>query len=137
MNNNQSQLQFSSKKIPVTVLGATGVVGQRFLRRIANHPWFYPQFLAASDRSAGKKYAEACRWRSGLSYAGVCRGKSRPMFSRACIFSHCVFSSRCVPHARSSHCLQSVGAYVLECKRLQNGRRHSSPYSRAQPNTLN
>ena len=60
-----------SKKIPVTILGATGVVGQRFLRRIAAHPWFYPAFLAASDRSAGKRYADACQWHlGGTPYAG-------------------------------------------------------------------
>ncbi len=58
-------------RIPVTILGATGVVGQRFLRRIATHPWFYPAFLAASDRSAGKRYAEACQWHlGGTPYAG-------------------------------------------------------------------
>ena len=38
-------------KIPVTVLGATGVVGQRFVRRLANHPLFRVEYLAASERS--------------------------------------------------------------------------------------
>lgn len=52
-------------KIPVTILGATGVVGQRFLRRLANHPWFEVQHLAASDRSAGKAYSHACQWHLG------------------------------------------------------------------------
>lgn len=50
-------------KIPVGVLGATGVVGQRFLSLLDQHPWFEPVWLAASDRSAGKTYAEAARWR--------------------------------------------------------------------------
>lgn len=50
-------------RIPVAVLGATGMVGQRFLERLANHPRFEVAELAASDRSAGKAYAEACTWR--------------------------------------------------------------------------
>lgn len=48
--------------IPVAVLGATGSVGQRFVSLLENHPWFKVVALAASDRSVGKPYAEACRW---------------------------------------------------------------------------
>src|ERR1700753_3963626 len=47
----------------VGILGATGAVGQRFIQLLANHPWFEITWLAASDRSAGKPYAEACTWR--------------------------------------------------------------------------
>ena len=47
----------------VGILGATGMVGQRFIQMLANHPWFEISWLAASDRSAGKTYAEACRWK--------------------------------------------------------------------------
>src|SRR5918994_5683092 len=50
-------------KIPVGVLGATGAVGQRFIQLLAGHPWFEVAEVAASDRSAGKPYAEACTWR--------------------------------------------------------------------------
>jgi aspartate-semialdehyde dehydrogenase len=50
-------------KIPVGILGATGAVGQRFIQLLANHPWFEVAEVAASDRSAGKPYAEACTWR--------------------------------------------------------------------------
>lgn len=50
-------------KIPVGVLGATGTVGQRFLERLADHPWFEVVAVAASERSAGRPYAEAARWR--------------------------------------------------------------------------
>jgi aspartate-semialdehyde dehydrogenase len=50
-------------RIPVGILGATGVVGQRFLQLLENHPWFEPAWLAASDRSAGLPYEEAVRWR--------------------------------------------------------------------------
>ena len=50
-------------KTPVAVLGATGAVGQRFIQLLADHPWFEVAEVAASDRSAGKPYAEACTWR--------------------------------------------------------------------------
>jgi len=50
-------------KIPVGVLGATGMVGQRFIQLLENHPWFEVAWLAASDRSSGKPYAEAAKWR--------------------------------------------------------------------------
>jgi aspartate-semialdehyde dehydrogenase len=51
-----------SKRIPVAVLGATGAVGQMFIRLLANHPWFELAELAASERSAGRRYAEAAHW---------------------------------------------------------------------------
>ncbi len=53
----------AQKKIPVGVLGATGVVGQRFIQLLEHHPWFEVAWLAASERSAGQAYAEAARWR--------------------------------------------------------------------------
>ena len=46
-------------KIPVGILGATGMVGQQYISLLLNHPWFEPRFLAASPRSAGKKYKDA------------------------------------------------------------------------------
>ena len=49
-------------QIPVAVLGATGSVGQRFVSLLDHHPWFKVVALAASDRSVGQKYADACRW---------------------------------------------------------------------------
>ena len=52
-----------NEKIPVGILGATGVVGQRFIQMLERHPWFEVAWLAASDRSEGKVYAEAARWR--------------------------------------------------------------------------
>lgn len=51
------------KKIEVGILGATGMVGQRFVSLLERHPWFQVQWLAASERSAAKKYLEACNWR--------------------------------------------------------------------------
>src|SRR5882672_2650904 len=50
-------------KLPIGILGATGIVGQRFVQMLEHHPWFEVAWLAASDRSEGKSYAEAARWR--------------------------------------------------------------------------
>ena len=47
----------------VAILGATGAVGQRFIELLQGHPWFEIAVLAASERSAGKKFHEACKWR--------------------------------------------------------------------------
>lgn len=52
----------SSEKIPVAVLGATGSVGQKFISLLAGHPWFEVKMVAASDKSAGKKYRDAVNW---------------------------------------------------------------------------
>lgn len=49
-------------KIPVGVLGATGMVGQQFVRLLQGHPWFEITVLTGSERSAGKAYGEACTW---------------------------------------------------------------------------
>jgi aspartate-semialdehyde dehydrogenase len=49
-------------KIPVAILGATGSVGQKFIELLTNHPWFEITELAASERSANKKYSEATKW---------------------------------------------------------------------------
>ena len=52
-----------SKKYRVGILGATGTVGQRFIQLLEGHPQFELTALAASDRSQGKAYKEACAWR--------------------------------------------------------------------------
>src|ERR1700704_1807459 len=52
-----------SQKLPVGILGATGIVGQRFIQMLEDHPWFEVSWLAASDRSEGRLYSEAARWR--------------------------------------------------------------------------
>jgi aspartate-semialdehyde dehydrogenase len=51
-----------SSKRKVAILGATGAVGQRFIQLLQGHPWFKIEVLAASERSAGKKYKNACNW---------------------------------------------------------------------------
>ncbi len=50
------------RRLRAAVLGATGAVGQTFLRRLADHPWFEVGDLVASGRSAGRPYGEAVRW---------------------------------------------------------------------------
>jgi len=59
-------------RIPVGILGATGMVGQHFVKFLQNHPWFDITWVGASDRSAGKPYREATAWRlDGAMPAGV------------------------------------------------------------------
>lgn len=50
------------QRIAVAILGATGLVGQRLMQMLAEHPWFDVRVVAASDHSVGKKYAEAVKW---------------------------------------------------------------------------
>ena len=50
-------------RIDVGVLGATGMVGQQFALQLARHPWFSLTWLAASERSEGRRYREAAPWR--------------------------------------------------------------------------
>ena len=61
--NDEKGATVSAQKIEVGVLGATGMVGQQFISRLANHPWFEVRWLAASERSEGKPYATAAPWR--------------------------------------------------------------------------
>jgi aspartate-semialdehyde dehydrogenase len=49
-------------RIEVGILGATGMVGQHFVRFLEGHPWFDLRWVGASDRSAGKKYRDAAAW---------------------------------------------------------------------------
>ena len=60
------------QKLKVGILGATGMVGQRFISLLENHPWFEVVTVAASPRSAGKTYEEAVggRWKMDDTDAG-------------------------------------------------------------------
>jgi aspartate-semialdehyde dehydrogenase len=53
----------NENRIPIGILGATGMVGQQFVKFLQNHPWFEIAWVGASDRSAGKPYREATSWR--------------------------------------------------------------------------
>src|SRR5690606_41865300 len=57
----------SDGRIQVAILGATGNVCQRFIELLEDHPWCRVAGLAASDRSAGRKYRDATEWRLGAS----------------------------------------------------------------------
>ena len=61
------------QKIPVGILGATGMVGQQYIALLNNHPWFEVSFVAASPRSAGVPYRQAVsgRWQLARSYDPV------------------------------------------------------------------
>jgi aspartate-semialdehyde dehydrogenase len=58
-----STADLGGRQIEVGVLGATGMVGQQFIKLLAGHPWFKTTWLAASERSEGRSYAEAMKWR--------------------------------------------------------------------------
>ncbi|HSS38867.1 MAG TPA: aspartate-semialdehyde dehydrogenase [Polyangia bacterium] len=60
-------MAWSSNRIPVAVVGATGLAGQQFLASLADHPFFEIRKLAASSRSAGKKLADALKDDKGAS----------------------------------------------------------------------
>jgi aspartate-semialdehyde dehydrogenase len=63
----------AEQKLQVGILGATGVVGQRFIQLLENHPWFEVSWLAASDRSAGQTYGDVVRWRLKTAIPGPVR----------------------------------------------------------------
>jgi aspartate-semialdehyde dehydrogenase len=60
-----------AQRIEVGILGATGMVGQQFIVRLADHPWFKVSWLAASERSEGKPYADAAPWRLSTPMPGA------------------------------------------------------------------
>lgn len=64
----------AGKKWRAGVLGATGLVGQRLVKLLANHPWFELTEVAASERSSGKTYSEAVRWHLDGPIPDVARG---------------------------------------------------------------
>jgi len=78
-------------RIEVGILGATGMVGQNFIKFLENHPWFDLKWLGASDRSAGKKYRDAASWHLGGeapdSIAGLTVEESKPGNAPRLLFS--------------------------------------------------
>ena len=55
------------RQLEVGILGATGMVGQQFVRLLAGHPWFKTAWLGASERSEGRTYSEAMKWRLSIA----------------------------------------------------------------------
>jgi aspartate-semialdehyde dehydrogenase len=80
------------RRWPVAILGATGAVGQTFIRCLANHPWFEIAELAASERSAGKRYRDVARWLEGTLPDDVATQVVLPC-DPTCIRSPIVFSA--------------------------------------------
>jgi aspartate-semialdehyde dehydrogenase len=78
-------------RIEVGILGATGMVGQHFVKFLQGHPWFDLKWLGASDRSAGKKYSAATAWHLGGaqpdSVADLLVQESRPGNAPRLLFS--------------------------------------------------
>jgi aspartate-semialdehyde dehydrogenase len=77
-------------RIEVGILGATGMVGQHFIRFLQGHPWFDLKWLGASDRSAGKHYRDAMTWHLGVapdSVAGITVDECKPGNAPRLLFS--------------------------------------------------
>lgn len=80
-----------ARKLRVGILGATGTVGQRFVQMLEHHPQFQVTALAASDRSEGRAYADACTWKLSTempeSVKRICVQAPRPPLDCDLIFS--------------------------------------------------
>jgi aspartate-semialdehyde dehydrogenase len=77
-------------RIEVGILGATGMVGQHFIKFLQGHPWFDLKWLGASDRSAGKKYRDAMTWHLGVvpdAVADIVVDECRPDHAPRLVFS--------------------------------------------------
>ena len=77
-------------RIQVGILGATGMVGQHFIKFLQGHPWFDLKWVGASDRSAGKKYRDAMNWHLGAvpdSVAGLTVEDCKPGNAPRLLFS--------------------------------------------------
>src|SRR5256886_3547736 len=71
--NGQKRVRSVKKKWRAGVLGATGIVGQRLVKLLSDHPWFELTEVAASERSSGRTYAEAVRWHLETPIPAVAR----------------------------------------------------------------
>ena len=81
-------------RIRVGILGATGTVGQQFVQLLDGHPWFEVTCLAASGRSEGQTYGEACRWRASADMPAMVRDtRVRPCEPEALSDCDLVFSA--------------------------------------------
>jgi len=69
----QKRIRTVKKKWRAGVLGATGIVGQRLVKLLSEHPWFELTEVAASERSSGRTYAEAVRWHLETPIPAVAR----------------------------------------------------------------
>ena len=93
MSSPSKQSGVPTRKRRVAVLGATGAVGQTFVRLLENHPWFELAEVAASERSAGKKYGETVRWVSAGQMPESVVGRTIVACDPAAVSSGIVFSA--------------------------------------------
>ena len=101
------------RRIPVAVLGATGAVGQTFVRLLDGHPWFELIAVAASERSAGRSYAEAAHWLGGAMPSRVAALPVVPC-DPACVDAPLVFSALdAAPAADVEAAFARAGRFVL------------------------
>ena len=99
-----------SPKLPVAILGATGAVGQTFVRLLEGHPWFRIAEVAASERSAGQRYGDVTKWIEGTMPAAVA-GMTVTLCDPSTVKSPIVFSA-----------LDATAAAVLEPAFATDGR---------------
>jgi len=106
-----------SQKTPVTILGATGSVGQRFVSLLENHPWFEIAKLCASDKSEGKTYAQATNWILSTPIPASIRDRKisscTPSVKEGLTFS--ALSSNVAGPIETSYAAQ--GAKVISCSK--------------------
>ncbi len=106
-------------KIAVGVLGATGAVGQKFIKLLENHPWFEVSEVAASERSAGRPYQDAVAWKQTTPIPGsVGRLEVRPCAPG--LKCHVVFSGLDAAVAGPVEEVFAQAGYVV----LSNSRNH-------------
>ena len=84
-----------SAKIPVGVLGATGAVGQKFIKLLEDHPWFEVTEVAASERTSGKLYGDAVSWKQVTPIPEAVRISGSPSLHSGAEVPHCFFGSGC------------------------------------------
>jgi aspartate-semialdehyde dehydrogenase len=100
-------------RLPVAVLGATGAVGQTFIRLLEDHPWFRLAEVAASERSAGRRYGDVTRWIEGAMPASVA-GMTVTLCDPATVRSPIVFSALdAAPAAELEPAFARDGRFVL------------------------
>lgn len=109
------------KKIPVGILGVTGMVGQRFAQLLENHPWFEVTALYASERSVGRTYEQAANWKLELPM---------PIALRKLIIQPCVANPTNQPKLMFSALDSSVATEIEQifaaagCAVISNAKNH-------------
>src|SRR5690348_17810771 len=93
MSSTLRQRDGNGARRPVAVLGATGAVGQTFVRLLENHPWFELAEVAASERSAGRPYSESARWVAAGAMPASVAGKTVVACDPSAVDSDVVFSA--------------------------------------------